>query len=182
MAINIEIKARVRDLAGLRQAAEQISDSACQVIPQEDTFFNCPNGRLKLRELGPSRAQVVYYQRADISGPKHSDYQIYETDHPSVLKEILSQAFGVRGVVSKVRYLYMVGQTRIHIDVVKGLGEFMELEVVLQPGQTDQEGEAIAYQLMQQLGIDAKDLVEPAYIDLLKNEPPNARSSMAVKS
>ncbi len=168
MAINIEIKARVHDFTALRRKAEQLCETTCQVIPQEDTFFNCLNGRIKLRELGTDRGQLVYYQRADIAGPKHSDYQIFETNQPSGLKQILTQAYGRRGVVSKVRYLYMVGQTRIHFDAVEGLGEFIELEVVLQPGQTDSQGEAIANKLMEQLGIEAKDLVEDAYIDLLE--------------
>jgi predicted adenylyl cyclase CyaB len=168
MAINIEIKARVHDFAALRQKVEQICDTACQIIPQDDTFFSCPKGRIKLRELGPRHAQLVYYQRPDISGPKHSQYQIYETDRPSELKEILSQAFGVRGVVSKVRYLYLVGQTRIHLDEVQGLGQFMELEVVLQPGQTDAEGQAIAESLMRKLGVQDQDLIASAYLDLLE--------------
>jgi predicted adenylyl cyclase CyaB len=123
---------------------------------------------MKLRELGPHHAQLVYYQRPDISGPKHSEYHIFETDNPSVLKDILTRAYGVRGVVSKVRYLYMLGQTRLHLDVVHGLGEFLELEVVLQPGQADAEGQAIATRLMQQLGIAEQDLIQSAYMDLLE--------------
>jgi adenylate cyclase class IV len=51
MPTNIEIKARVRDLAALRTRAEALSDAPVQVIPQEDTFFNVPAGRLKLRVL-----------------------------------------------------------------------------------------------------------------------------------
>jgi predicted adenylyl cyclase CyaB len=168
MAVNIEIKARVHDFSAIRQKAEQLCGTDCQIIPQEDTFFSCPNGRIKLRELSPRYAQLVYYRRLDTSGPKHSEYQIYETDRPSELKEILSQAFGVRGVVSKVRHLYLVGQTRIHLDDVKGLGNFVELEVVMQPGQTDLEGQAIAEKLMQQLGIEEKDLIKSAYMDLLE--------------
>jgi predicted adenylyl cyclase CyaB len=168
MPVNIEIKARVNDFSGLQQKAEQLSDTPCQVIPQQDTFFNCPHGRIKLRELGPQRGQVVYYHRQDISGPKHSEYQIFETDDPMRLKAILSEAYGVRGVVSKVRYLYMVGQTRIHLDDVQGLGKFMELEVVLSDGQSDVEGQAIAESLMQTLGIRQMDLVETAYMDLLE--------------
>ena len=125
------------------------------MIPQEDTFFNCPHGRLKLRELTPQHGQLVYYHRQDVTGPKHSEYQIFETDNPAGLKVILAEAYGVRGVVSKVRYLYMVGQTRIHLDDVAGLGKFMELEVVLQPDQTDEQGQAIAEELMKKLGIQA---------------------------
>lgn len=36
---------------------------------------------------------------------------------------------GVKGVVKKTRMLYMVDQTRVHVDSVEGLGDFMELEV-----------------------------------------------------
>jgi predicted adenylyl cyclase CyaB len=168
VAVNIEIKARVHDFSTLRQKAEQLSDIPCQVITQEDTFFNCPDGRIKLRELTPQHAQLVYYQRPDVTGPKHSEYHIFETDNPSELKDILQRAYGVCGVVSKVRYLYLVGQTRLHLDVVQGLGEFMELEVVLKPGQSDAEGQAIARDLMQQLDIREQDLVESAYMDLLE--------------
>jgi predicted adenylyl cyclase CyaB len=109
----------------------------------------------------------VYYVRQDVAGPKHSEYQIFNTTDPAGLKQILVQAFGVLGVVTKVRYLYLAGQTRIHLDDVQGLGKFMELEVVLRPGQSDTEGQAIANDLMDKLGIQQADLIEGAYMDLL---------------
>lgn len=168
MPANIEIKARVNDFVALQRKAEQLSDTPCREIPQLDTFFNCHNGRIKLRELGPQHGQIVFYQRADVSGPKHSEYQIFETDDPLGLKTILSEAYGVRGVISKVRYLYMVGQTRIHLDEVDGLGQFIELEVVLLPGQDDAEGQSIAEGLMQKLGINPADLIETAYMDMVE--------------
>ena len=168
MAVNIEIKARVQDFTEIKKRVEQLSDTVCQVIPQEDIFFNCPEGRLKLRQSSSRHGQLVYYHRPDIAGPKHSDYQIFATDDPAGLKDILSKAYGVRGLVSKVRNLYMVGHTRIHLDEVKGLGNFIELEVVLQPGQTDTEGQAIADGLMLQLGIQESDLISHAYMDMLE--------------
>ncbi len=168
MPVNIEVKARVADFDSLRKRAEALSDTPCQVIPQVDSFFNCPDGRLKLRQLSPGHGQLVFYHRPDVSGPKHSEYHIFETDKPRDLQDILTMAFGVRGVVSKVRYLYLTGQTRIHLDDVEGLGYFMELEVVLKHGQSDNEGQAIARQLMEKLAIEEKDLIDGAYIDLLE--------------
>jgi predicted adenylyl cyclase CyaB len=138
------------------------------ILPQEDTFFNCPAGRLKLRELGPDCGQLIYYQRQDTNGPKHSEYKIFETGNPAGLKAILAEAYGIRGVVIKQRYLYLCGQTRIHLDDVQGLGRFMELEVVLAPGQTDAEGQAIASDLMDKLGIAEKDLIDTAYMDMIE--------------
>ena len=170
MPANIEIKARARDFADLRQRAEALSDSPVQVIPQEDTFFHTIRGRLKLRQLAPERGQLVYYERPDQDGPKRSNYHIFETCDPSGLKATLSLALGVRGVVRKTRYLYLVGQTRVHLDEVEGLGEFMELEVVLRPEQSDAEGQAIAHDLMTRLGVREEDLLEGAYMDLLEGK------------
>jgi predicted adenylyl cyclase CyaB len=168
MPTNIEIKAHVRDLAGLRSRAEAVSDTPVQVIPQEDTFFHTPKGRLKLRQLQPDLAQLVYYERPDQDGPKRSNYHIFETRDPAGLKTALSMALGVRGIVRKTRYLYLAGQTRIHLDDVEGLGQFMELEVVLREGQSDADGQSIAENLMARLGVRSEDLLEGAYMDLLE--------------
>ena len=139
-----------------------------EVILQEDTFFNVPQGRLKLRILAPDRSQLIFYTRPDQEGPKRSDYHISYSSDPENLKHVLELAYGIRGVVKKTRYLYLVGQTRVHLDDVKGLGHFMELEVVMREGQGDAEGQAIAEDLMTSLGVERSDLIDGAYMDLLE--------------
>ena len=168
MPSNVEVKARVRNYEALSARAREISDSPVEVIRQVDTFFVTAEGRLKLREPDAGRAQLIYYERPDQDGPKRSDYTIFETPDPGPLKSVLSRALGVRGTVEKVRHLYMVGQTRVHLDEVKGLGNFMELEVVLRSDQSDQEGRLIAEQLLASLGVEQGDLVESAYMNLLE--------------
>jgi predicted adenylyl cyclase CyaB len=101
--------------------------------------------------------------------PTESQYVLAPTDDPLALKTALTNALGVRAVVRKQRTLYLVGQTRIHFDRVENLGEFIELEVVLTPGQTFAEGVEIAAKLMRQLEINEQDLVESAYVDLLED-------------
>ncbi|WP_137935726.1 class IV adenylate cyclase [Chitinivorax sp. B] len=167
MARNIEIKARVTDRAALLKHANVIAGQPAALLQQRDTFFLCQHGRLKLRVLQPGQGQLIHYHRADQQGPKLSDYRITDIDQPDALRNTLSMALGILGEVIKQRILYLVGQTRIHIDQVDGLGDFMELEVVLRDDQTAAEGEAIALALMQQLGIHADDLIEVAYLDLL---------------
>jgi predicted adenylyl cyclase CyaB len=171
MPSNVEIKARVRDFAGLNALAAGLSDAPVSVIRQVDTFFRIAKGRLKLRELDDGVAQLIYYERPDQDGPKRSDYSIFHTRDASALQSILAMALGVRGTVEKVRHLYLVGQTRVHLDDVKGLGHFMELEVVLRPGQTEDEGFRIAEALISQLGIQRSDLLDVAYMDLLEQAP-----------
>jgi predicted adenylyl cyclase CyaB len=167
MATNIEIKARVHDFTSLREKAESLSDVPAELIHQEDTFFHSPQGRLKLRHLGPNEGQLIYYERQDASGPKRSDYFISLTAEPDTLKQVLAAGLGIRGVVRKQRRLYWVDHTRIHLDQVEGLGTFMELEVMLQPEQKPEDGARIAAKIMEQLDIDQADLIEGAYIDLL---------------
>jgi adenylate cyclase len=168
MATNVEIKARVRDLDGLRDAVEALSDTLPQLIPQDDTFFHTPTGRLKLRILAGSQGQLVYYEREDTPGPKESRYMVAPVSDPQALKDVLACALGVRGTVRKQRTLYWVGQTRIHLDQVESLGPFLELEVVLRQNQAAADGRAIARTLLRKLGIEEEDLVEGAYIDLLE--------------
>lgn len=168
MPSNIEIKARARDLAEIRRRAELLSDAPMELIPQEDIFFHTETGRLKLRLLEPDRGQLIYYARPDQEGPKRSEYHIYETPDPENLQRVLELAYGIRGRVKKTRYLYLVGQTRVHLDDVEGLGQFIELEVVLEPEQSDAEGQAVAEELMNRLGLERSDLLEGAYMDLLE--------------
>jgi predicted adenylyl cyclase CyaB len=130
---------------------------------------------LKLRVRSENQGQLIYYTRPDQEGPKRSDYHISLTSDPENLKRVLELACGIRGVVRKTRYLYLVGQTRVHLDDVEGLGQFMELEVVLGKGQSDAEGQAIAEDLMTRLGVERSDLLEGAYIDLTESSSANPR-------
>ncbi|MBN1452099.1 MAG: class IV adenylate cyclase [Anaerolineales bacterium] len=169
MASNIEIKARVDDFDALKARAESLSDQPMEAIWQEDIFFKTEKGRLKLRVLAPDLGYLIYYERPDQDGPKRSDYHLAKTNDPENLKIALTLALGLRGVVRKTRYLYRVGQTRIHLDEVEGLGHFLELEVVMRDGQSDAEGQAIAEDLMRRLGVREEALVEGAYMDLIEN-------------
>ena len=180
MPANIEIKARARNFAELKSRAAALSDVPVEVISQEDTFFNTPQGRLKLRMLPGEKSQLIYYTRSDKQGPKRSDYHIFRTADPENLRQVLELAYGVRGIVRKTRYLYLVGQTRVHLDDVEGLGQFMELEVVLRDGQSDAQGQAIAEALIVSLGVEKSDLLEGAYMDLLESSADPAKITKIV--
>ena len=168
MPTNVEIKARVNYFEKFQKTAEGISDTPCQVIAQEDVFFQTGKGRLKLRLLADGSGQLIYYERPDGESPKRSDYYIYTTSRPTELRLVLERTLGVRGIVRKTRYLYLVKNTRIHLDQVEGLGVFMELEVVLADGQTVEDGQAIAQELMVKLGVGQEDLIQGAYMDMLE--------------
>ena len=169
MATNVEIKSRVRNPEALLARVREVAGESCEIIEQEDTFFYTHNGRLKLRILSPDCGQLIHYEREDERGPKSSYYLISETADPASLKALLAASLGVRGVVRKTRRLYMIGRTRVHLDEVDGLGSFAELEIVLEPGESEESGERTARDLMSKLGIQKSDLVDGAYIDLIES-------------
>ena len=167
MARNVEIKARVPQPSRLLDAVLDVADRGPTVFAQDDTFFACPNGRLKLRMFSAAEGQLIFYRRVDGAGPKLSEYVIASTTEPDALRGTLTLAYGAVGRVRKTRTLCFVGTTRIHLDDVEDLGHFVELEVVLTPEQSVEDGQAIAADLMAQLGIEPSHLVRRAYVDLL---------------
>lgn len=171
MPRNVEIKARLALLEETAKIARELSDCGPEVIEQEDVFFPCETGRLKLRIFSPERGELIYYRRPDQTGPKTSHYQITATSDPAGLREALAAAYGIRAIVRKSRTLFLAGRTRIHLDRVEHLGDFLELEVVLEDADSVEEGQAEAHDFLSKLGISSEDLVPDAYVDLLEKAP-----------
>jgi predicted adenylyl cyclase CyaB len=167
MSRNIEIKARIASIDALIPHVSAIADQGPVEIDQDDTFFACATGRLKLRTLSEDSGELIFYRRADTLGPKESFYVRAATSSPESLREVLSLAYGLAGRVRKHRTLYRCGRTRIHLDRVEGLGEFLELEVVLQEGESAAAGVQEADRLLARLGITVDQLVPDAYVDLI---------------
>jgi predicted adenylyl cyclase CyaB len=171
MARNVEIKARVDSLDAIEPLAAALSGQEPVSIAQDDTFFACANGRLKLRAFAAGTGELIFYRRSDETGPKESFYVVSRTDAPDTLREALTLAYGTAGRVRKQRRLYLAGRTRIHLDRVEGLGEFLELEVVLREDETPDAGMEEARSLMAGLGVAPQQLLSGAYVDLLARKP-----------
>ena len=167
MPRNIEIKARIASVESLLPRAQAVAGGTPQPIAQDDTFFRVPHGRLKLREFADGSAELIHYHRADRTEAKASDYVRAPVPDPAALREALARGCGLLGRVRKQRLLLLAGATRIHLDRVEGLGDFMELEVVLAESQGDAEGQRIADALMAELGLADAERVAVAYMDLL---------------
>jgi predicted adenylyl cyclase CyaB len=167
MPSNVEIKARLRDRATIEAIVARLCDSGPELIRQRDVFFRSESARLKLRIFDSDSGELIRYERPNASNARLSHYLIARTSNPEALLEILTQTLGQGGVVEKARTLYLIGQTRIHLDQVAQLGHFLEIEVVLRPEQSEEEGRKIAEELLSLLQIDRTDLIAEAYIDLL---------------
>lgn len=167
MARNVEIKARIASIDALLPRARALADGDARRLRQDDTFFRVPHGRLKLREFGDGSAELIHYHRPDTGAAKLSDYVRTAVPSPASMREALERALGTVGRVRKQRLLLMAGATRIHLDRVEDLGEFIELEVVLRDDQNERDGALIAERLMHELGLAAAPRIAGAYLDLL---------------
>lgn len=167
MARNIEVKAHIPSIAALEPKVAALAQHGPELIEQDDTFFHCTHGRLKLRAFADGRGELIAYERPDALGPKTSNYLITPTANPDALRATLARALGEAGRVRKQRLLFLVGRTRVHLDHVDGLGEFLELEVVLRDGEAAESGIDEAHTLLLELGVQPASLIAGAYIDLL---------------
>jgi adenylate cyclase class IV len=61
---NIEIKARIPSVAALIPQVASIADQGPIEIVQDDTFFRCQSGRLKLRTVSQDQGELIFYRRA----------------------------------------------------------------------------------------------------------------------
>ncbi len=167
MPVNIEIKARVSDLQERINLARGLSDEPEQILVQHDVFFRVPSGMLKLRQINGERAELIAYAREPGDQPRPSTYEIVGVTDFEAMRRLLGATLGEVAEVRKTRTLFMNGRTRIHLDQVDGLGEFLELEVVLGDGDDEDSGRAEADRLMRALGVEPGDLLDRTYAEML---------------
>jgi adenylate cyclase class 2 len=167
MKRNIELKAHCSDLAAAREAARAIGAERAGVLEQRDTYFVATHGRLKLRETAGKPAELIAYARDDAAAVRGSDYHLVSVPDAAALRAALATALGVRGEVVKRRELWLWQGVRIHLDLVEGLGTFVELEAVMAPDEPDEMGHRKVVTLREALRIGDADLLGASYSDLL---------------
>lgn len=102
-----------------------------KISDQVDYYFNAENGRLKLRISDNKRGALIFYERENIADSKTSTYKTLNIEDYETLKNMLTKSLGIKSVVTKKRKKYKFQNTFIHIDEVKDLGLFVEIETVV---------------------------------------------------
>lgn len=167
--INVEIKVRCSNLEYIRECLRRNNADFKGIDHQIDTYFNVSNGRLKLRE-GDIENYLIYYERENQSGPKQSNVILVSVDptQSGSLLEILTRSLGILVVVDKRREIYFINNIKFHIDNVKDLGTFVEIEAIDKRGAIGKE------RLLEQctfyrdlFGFREENLVSVSYSDML---------------
>jgi predicted adenylyl cyclase CyaB len=166
---NIEIKYQIEDREEIYQHLLLIPEvKKIWIRNQIDTYFNITAGRLKLRIETGGSSQLIYYNRTNTNEARPSLYEIYETNNPANLLKILKNLLTINSVVKKNRILLQYKNVRIHLDRVKDLEDFLELESVVNK-KTNEEIAMIHLKEIQDCLSNFNIIPEPSsYIDLIK--------------
>ena len=165
--INIEIKARTDRHDDIRKFLLENGAVFIGLDSQMDTYFNTNNGRLKLRQ-GEIENNLIYYNRQNIPGAKQSDFDLVAIENGEKVKSILTQAMGVKIIVTKKREIYFIDNVKFHLDHLEGIGEFVEIEASNK--SIDITPEKLREQCnfyLRKFGIREEDLVPYSYSDIL---------------
>ncbi len=139
------------------------------MLKQTDIYYNCSSARLKIREINNADFELILYKRPDKNRYKFSDYQIIKLTKKQALeiKIILNKLFGKKKVIKKERELWLYKHTRIHIDKVFGIGNFLELETVLK--KINEKRARIEYkEIIEKLNLEKYKRCRYFYSDMAK--------------
>jgi len=165
----MELKAKVQDLEVVRRRLARLGARHVGTFRQIDVYFNVLEGRLKLREVeGKNNAELIYYERENIAGPKKSNVFILKIQDPKVFKNLLKRLLKTSAIVKKVREIYRYQGTQIHLDTVEKLGNFVEFERKTLAGErATKKNQRILEKLMEKLGLSPESLEKLSYGDLI---------------
>ena len=168
--LNVEIKAKCSNPSFIRQYLLSGNADFKGTDEQTDTYFNVPNGRLKLRE-GNIENNLIFYERTNQAGPKNSHFHLVKVEDAKGLKAVLTKSNAVKAVVKKKREIYYIRNVKFHIDEVPGLGSFVEIEAGNKLADlSEQQLREQCDFYVKEFQIKEADLVEVSYSDMLQEK------------
>lgn len=173
---NLEIKAWYPDLELARQILKNLCAEFVWSDQQVDTYFAVTHGRLKLRESHICGNELIFYQRSDAIDSKISDFEVYPTREPQLLKSVLTGSLGVRTIVIKSRCLYLWQRVRIHLDQVEKLGSFIEFEAPVDLNEPLEHAQEKVKSLLVAFGIEKQYLIARGYGEMLQKIEPGEQT------
>ncbi len=167
--IDVEIKAKCENHDFIRSTLQGKGAYFKGVDYQTDVYFQTTNGRLKLRK-GNIEGALVYYERENIKGIKPSNFSLYNSKEPEILETILRSSLGVLVEVVKQREMYYIDNVKFNIDIVEGLGKFIEIEAMTENPDDIENLTKVVENYLKEFNISEEDIQSLSYSDLLLNK------------
>ena len=174
--LEVEIKARVPDLAKVRDRMLLGHAGTPSRVHERDVYYNAPNRdfgmtdeALRLRFAGGS-CTLTY------KGKKLKEYRLKAREElncgieSGVTMDLILSRLGFKRIaeVEKWREYYSYRGATVSLDEVKGLGSFVEIEA---PGSPAQENpEEFVREIAKELGVEGEPILS-SYLELLLSKP-----------
>lgn len=168
MPVNLEIKLPIKSVKIIENKLSLLGAQSKGILNQKDFYFKIKKGLLKLRKSNHSY-ELIKYNR-DEKGTRWSNYEILHITGKSP-EDYLKAFLNFEILVEKKRMLYIYNSTRIHLDKVKGLGTYLELETVLTKNKRNAVNEF--NHVIKVLNLDITQQIRASYRDLLLKKNDN---------
>ena len=166
--LNFEFKARLHDESQIRATLKRLRARFLGTDHQIDTYFRVPSGRLKIRK-GRIENALIFYQRPNTARARRSTIDMMLLPRRNSVRTILARSLGILAVVDKRREIYFAGNVKIHLDRVRGLGKFVEVEAITKSGNL-RKVRAQARKFQKLFAISPADIVPLSYCDLVRQK------------
>jgi len=167
MNVEIEVKAKIRDIEKVRQRLKKIGAKYLGTVKHIDTYFlikptdrfkRAPRLRIR-QDLISQKSRLEYHEPKDQLTTHEFELKI---DDAKTAETILKKlGFSRETVIQKTRLEYKLGRFNIVLDDVKGLGKFIEVEII--NGQRAASKKRI-FEFLDELGIDRKNVMDNGYL------------------
>ncbi|MDD2338918.1 MAG: class IV adenylate cyclase [Methanosarcina sp.] len=170
--IEIEVKVRV-DHSKARSIIKNIGAVKRGVESQFDIYFAAPyrdfaktDEALRIRSLDGQA--VLTYKGPKLDGISKSRKE-FETpvEEAATIKILRALGFSEAGVVRKQREIFSAGEITICLDLVEGLGEFLEVEIVAENEKDLEKSRAKLFELLKQFRAGEKDSIRTSYLEMI---------------
>ncbi len=161
---NFEIKCKIENYEKTGNIIKALKKFSYSAENQTDIYYRVSLGRLKLRIINNKTGNLIFYDRGENEKKRVSKYIISRTDNFKELDEILRRQFNVLISVQKKREIFIKDNIRIHLDNVKGLGKFLEVEIIYTNNKSPR---SLMKEIILYLNLNENDFIQCSYSDLL---------------
>ncbi|MDW7731595.1 MAG: class IV adenylate cyclase [Methanolobus sp.] len=168
--IEIEVKAR----ADHQQVKELLSGMGTSFIGVEkhcDTYFNAPHRdfaktdeALRIRSVDGRSVLTYKGKKLDTISKTREEFET-EVDGMNARSILLALGFYESGVVRKTREIFRFKELTICLDNVKGIGEFIEVEITAE-SDVELHTERI-FAFLEKFGIGEKNSIRTSYLEMV---------------
>lgn len=170
--IEIEIKARA-DAGALRRRLGQEGATLERRVEQTDLYFNAPHRdfaqtdeALRLRKEEGMVFLAYKGKKIDAMSKTRKEVEVKVDDFDRIEDILLSLGFTRSLMVHKIREIYHLGDAVVCLDMVSGLGEFVEMETLVADTEGMEKKRDLLIAEMRRLGVEG-ELIRESYLEML---------------